>query len=117
MTESFPLDCRPFDLAMRLLDRRWAAAVVRAMLDGAERFGEIRERVPGVTDAVLASRLRELCAWGLAVRDTSPDDGRAVLYRLTDAGCELAPVLRAVEEYGAQHGELLARIDAGVSER
>jgi DNA-binding HxlR family transcriptional regulator len=113
VTDPFPLSCQPFDLAMRLLDRRWAAAVVRAMLDGAERFGEIRARLPGVTDAVLTSRLRELCAWGIAVRDTSGDDGRAVSYRLTDAGCELAPVLDAVETYGAAHGELLGRIEVG----
>jgi DNA-binding HxlR family transcriptional regulator len=102
---------------MRLLDRRWAAAVVRAMLDGAERFGEIRDRLPAVTDAVLTSRLRELCAWGLAVREQDADDGRGVRYRLTDAGCELAPVLRAVEAYGARHGEVLARIDVGVTAR
>ncbi len=117
VTSSFPepLVCEPFDLAMRLLDRRWAAAAVRAMLDGAERFGEIRARLPGVTDAVLATRLRELCAWGLAEREHDVDDGRGVRYRLTDAGCELAPVLDAVEAYGTAHGDLLGRIEVGRS--
>ena len=60
---------------------------------------------------MLASRLRELCAWGLAEREAAGEDGRAVRYRLTDAGCELAPVLQAMEEYGRQHGELLVRMD------
>lgn len=92
---------------MRLLGRRWAGGVVRAMLGGATRFAEVRAALPGITDAVLSTRLRELCAAGIAVREVSDDRPVQVRYRLTPAGEDLRPVLEAVERYGAAHRDLL----------
>lgn len=105
--------CEPFAVAMRLLERRWAPAVVRAMLDGATRFGEIRNQVDGVTDAVLSSRLRELCAWGIVVR-TGERPGE-VRYQLTDVGLDLAPVLGSIEQFGTLHRSVLTEISTGRS--
>ncbi len=99
--------CEPFEAAMLLLGRRWAGGVVRALLGGAERYGEVRDELPGVTDAVLTARLRELCAWGLARRT---EDKGTVRYELTAAGRDLAPVLDAVEDYGRRHHALLRRL-------
>ncbi len=105
VTEEFP--CEPFEAAMRLLGRRWAGAVVRAMLGGASRYAEIRAELPGVTDAMLSTRLRELCAAGLAVREVSEEPPVQVRYRLTPAGRDLRAVLRAIERYGVKHRDLL----------
>lgn len=102
--------CAPFEAAMRLLGRRWAGAIVRVMLDGAGRFGEIRAALPGITDAVLSTRLRELCAIGLATREVSSDTPVHVTYRLTAAGRDLRPVLDAIETYGATHHRLLEEL-------
>ena len=99
--------CEPFEAAMRLLGRRWAGGVVRAMLGGGRRFGEIRAAVPGITDAVLTTRLRELCAAGLATREVTDGPPVRVEYRLTAAGRDLRSVLNAVERYGTKHHELL----------
>ena len=105
--------CEPFAAAMHLLERRWAAAVVRAMLDGAQRFGEIRRQLPGVTDAVLSSRLRELCAWEIVVRhELRPGEVR---YQLTDVGLGLAPVLGSIEAFGERHQAVLSNISTGRS--
>lgn len=103
--------CEPFEAAMRLLGRRWAGGVVRAMLGGARRFGEIRDAVPGITDAVLTTRLRELCAAGLAARRVTDGPPVLVEYVLTPAGRDLRGVLNAVERYGAKHHDLLAAFD------
>ena len=103
--------CAPFEAAMRLLGRRWTGGVVRAMLGGARRFGEIRSDVPGITDAVLTTRLRELCAAGLATREVSDGPPVLVEYRLTPAGRDLRPVLNAVERYGTKHHRLLEAFD------
>ena len=103
--------CEPFEAAMRLLGKRWAGQVVRAMLGGARRFGEIRAAVPGITDPVLTTRLRELCAAGLATREVTDGPPVLVEYLLTPAGRDLRPVLKAVERYGTKHHRLLEALD------
>lgn len=99
--------CTPFEAAMLLLGRRWTGAVVRAMLCGAGRFAEIRAAVPGITDTVLSTRLRELCAQGLATRQVADGPPVQVTYTLTAAGRELRPILAAIETYGRKHEVLL----------
>ena len=60
--------CPVFHRAVELIGRRWNGPIIRALLDGAERFGEIRSRIPGLTDRLLAQRLRELEREGVVQR-------------------------------------------------
>ena len=101
--------CQPIETAMSLLGRRWAGAVIQTMLDGAERFSDIRRGVPGVTDAVLTTRLKELCERGFAERHVTDGTPVCVSYTLTSAGKDLAPVLAVISDYGTKHHELLTR--------
>lgn len=101
--------CSPIENAMGVLGRAWAGAVLRAMLDGNQRFTDIRRAVPGVTDAVLSARLRELCQRGFAKRVVDPGPPVAVSYHLTDVGRDTEPVLAALQEFGRRHHELLSR--------
>ncbi len=100
-------DCPAYDAAMALLGRRWAGAVIRVLLDGARRFGDLRRELPGVTDAVLTTRLRELCDAGFVTRTVRPGPPVAVVYDLTAAGRDLRPVIAAIEDFGRTHLELL----------
>lgn len=99
--------CSPIETAMHVLGRAWAGAVLQAMLDGAERFSEIRRRVPGVTDAVLSARLRELCQRGFAERVVDPGPPVVVSYHLTDVGRDTRPVLRELQTFGVRHAQAL----------
>ncbi len=47
--------CPVFHRAVELIGRRWNGPIIRALLDGAERFGEIRSRIPGLTDRLSLS--------------------------------------------------------------
>jgi len=96
-------DCDAVHRALALLGRAWAGAVLWAMLDGAERFTEVRAAVPGISDAVLTARLRELCAHGLAERRVEPGPPVAVRYLLTDAGRATGPVLEALRDFARDH--------------
>ena len=96
-------DCDAVHQALALLGRAWAGAVLWAMLDGAERFTEIRTAVPGISDAVLAARLRELCGHGLVERGVEAGPPVQVRYRLTDAGRGTGPVLDALRDYARAH--------------
>lgn len=93
-------DCEAIETALEVFGRAWAGPVLRALLGGAERFSEIRREVDGVTDAVLSTRLRELCEHGLATRTVEPGPPVVVRYRLTDAGLDAEPVLAALAAFG-----------------
>ena len=75
---------------------------MRALLDGAERFGEIRSRIPGLTDRLLAQRLRELEREGVVERAyaTAATDTTAPVphYALTAKGHSLTPVIESIAE-------------------
>ncbi len=61
--------CPVFHRAVELIGRRWNGPIIGALLDGADRFGEIRSRIPGLTDRLLAQRLRELEREGVVHAD------------------------------------------------
>ncbi len=102
-------ECPQIEAVLAVVGRAWAGAVVAAMLGGATRFRQIARATPGISDAVLTARLKELCAQGLAVRDVSPGPPVEVHYRLTDAGRDLRPTLAAVQGYAHAHRELVSR--------
>lgn len=86
--------------ALDLIGDRWALLVVRELMLGPRRFGALREGLPGISANVLTQRLEELEAAQLLIREALP--GRAQAYRLTPAGEDLWPVLRALCLWGAR---------------
>ncbi len=109
MSTPEPTVCPQIESAMAVLGRAWAGAVLQAMLSGAERFSEIGRAIPGITDAALTNRLKELCERGLAERAVEPGPPVVVRYTLTPAGRDVEPVLDALQVFADRHGDLLAR--------
>ncbi len=93
--------CPYFQQTLELLGRRWTAAILRALMSGAERFSDIKAAVPGLSHRLLAQRLRELIEAGLVVRIRR---GRTALYRLTERGKALRPVFEAVDRWNTRWG-------------
>ena len=87
--------------ALDLIGDRWALLVVRELMLGPKRFGAIREGVPGISANILTRRLDALERGGVITRDQVPGLGRVQVYRLTEAGLGLWPVLRALCCWGA----------------
>ena len=94
----------PIALGAEVLAERWTPIVLRNLLVGCERFGEILDGAPGLSRSVLAKRLRSLEHDGVVARTGS---GAATRYRLTDAGRELADVVLALGRWGARWREAL----------
>ena len=86
--------------ALDVLGGRWTLLIVRELLLGPRRYGELVDDLPGITTNLLASRLKELEAAGL-VEAVVRDDGRRA-WALTDTGRELQPVLLALGAFGAR---------------
>jgi DNA-binding HxlR family transcriptional regulator len=88
--------CGRFHAAIELIGARWTGAILRALFTGQHRYAQIRAAVPGVSDTMLADRLRSLEADGLVERRVIPSTPVQVEYHLTEKGRDLEPVLDAV---------------------
>ncbi|MGA4506548.1 winged helix-turn-helix transcriptional regulator [Propionibacteriaceae bacterium G1746] len=93
--------CSRIEDVMGVLGRAWAGAVLQAALAGAERFSDFKRAVPGVSDAVLSTRLKELTERGFFEREVDPGPPTAVRYRLTETGRQVEPVLSAAVAFAA----------------
>jgi DNA-binding HxlR family transcriptional regulator len=85
--------CPHFHDAIELIGKRWTGAIVFALTEGSLRFGELARAVPGLSDRLLSSRLRELEREGLVARRVDAGSPVRVTYSLTEAGAELRPAM------------------------
>jgi DNA-binding HxlR family transcriptional regulator len=88
--------------ALDLIGGRWAALVVRDLLAGPKRFGELQEGLHGIPTNVLTSRLRELEEAGIVERRVRAHPGGGVDYALTEYGLELEEPLLRLGFWGAR---------------
>ena len=104
--------CPVFQDAVELIGRRWTGAIVRTLLTGSTRFGEILARIPGLSDRLLSERLRELEACGVVKRTVFPEVPVRIEYELTEKGHELESIVAAIsgwaDRWGGAHAELEA---------
>lgn len=84
-----------------LLDGPWATMIVRELLPGPHRFGELLQALPGISAHTLTSRLRKFQTHGLVTRTAYAEVPPRVVYELTELGAGLRPVLEAMGTWGA----------------
>lgn len=88
--------------ALDAVGERWALLVVRDLLLGPKRFTDLAAGLPGMSQNVLAQRLRDLEAQGLTRRRSLGPPSGARVYELTDAGYELEDVVLALARWGSR---------------
>lgn len=88
--------CPKYHRAVELIGRRWTGAILRALMSDVSRFSEICGTVPGLSDRMLAERLKELETEGIITRTVVPETPVRVEYALTDKGRDLETVIGAV---------------------
>ncbi len=94
--------CPLYHRAVELIGRRWTGAILRALLNGVNRFSDLTATVPGMSDRMLSERLKELEAEGLVVRRVIADTPVRIEYELTEKGRALQDVILAVSEWASQ---------------
>lgn len=85
---------------IELVGKRWSAAILLATKLGAERFGDYRTMVPGISDRLLSQRLKELEAEHLMIREVTPSTPVQIQYRLTQRAFELVDALQPLVAWG-----------------
>ena len=88
--------CVRFHHAVELIGRRWTGAIISLLMSGPQGFNEMLTAVPGLSDRLLAERLRELESEDLVLRKVLPGPPVRVSYELTKSGKELKPVIQCL---------------------
>jgi DNA-binding HxlR family transcriptional regulator len=83
-----------------LIGERWTMLLIRELLTGPKRFGDLQASLRGLGTGLLAARLKHLEHEGLARRITLPPPARTPAYALTEAGEELGPAILALARWG-----------------
>ena len=94
--------CPEFHHAVELVGRRWTGAILRALMTGVTRFSDLSEVVPGLSDRMLAERLRELEAESVVLRTVYPETPVRIEYSLTDKGRDLETVVDALSHWATR---------------
>lgn len=91
--------CPKYHHAVELIGRRWTGCILRALMNGVTRFSELSDAVPGLSDRMLAERLKELEAEDVVRRTVFPETPVRVEYTLTDKGRDLDSIVGAVSTW------------------
>jgi len=90
--------------ALDVVGDRWTFLIIRELLiRGACRYTDLKDGLPGIATNLLSDRIRELEAAGLVRREDAPPPVATTLFRLTEAGAELEPVLDAIGRWGVRY--------------
>ena len=98
--ETRALPACPVETTLTLIGDKWKVLILRDLLPGTKRFGELKRSVGGVSQKVLTSQLRQMEGSGLLTRTVYPEVPPRVEYTLTELGRSLKPVLDAMEVWG-----------------
>lgn len=115
MTEKTALGVSPQDLpacpvetTLKLIGNKWEVLVLRDLMPGTKRFGELKQSIGGISQKVLTSKLREMEADSLVERHVFAEVPPRVEYSLTPLGRTLKPVLDAMEQWGTAYKKRIA---------
>lgn len=93
----------PVETTLALIGDKWKVLILRDLMPGPKRFGELKKSIGHVSQKVLTAQLRDMEENGLLHRRTYAEVPPRVEYSLTDLGRSLKPVLDALQEWGARY--------------
>lgn len=96
----------PVETTLMLIGDKWKVLILRDLMPGTKRFGELKKSIGNVSQKVLTAQLRDMEEKGLVNRRFMQKFHQRVEYSLTELGKSLKPILDAMwnwgEEYKAQ---------------
>ena len=90
----------PVETTLMLIGDKWKVLILRDLMGGTKRFGELKKSIGHVTQKVLTAQLRDMEESGLHTRTVYAEVPPRVEYRLTDLGRSLEPILDAMRHWG-----------------
>ena len=93
----------PVETTLMLIGDKWKVLILRDLLPGKKRFGELKKSIGSVSQKVLTAQLRDMESNGLVTRTVYPEVPPRVEYALTELGQSLKPILDAMWNWGEEH--------------
>lgn len=96
----------PINYALEIFGDRWTLLLLRDLiLFGKEHYRELLASEEGIATNILADRLKRLEISGIITRERDPEDGRQFIYRTTEEGLALTPVLLEIAAWASVHDD------------
>lgn len=93
----------PVETTLMLISDRWKVLIIRDLLEGTKRFGELKKSIGTISQKVLTANLRTMEESGLLTRKIYPQVPPKVEYTLTKTGYSLKPILDSMLEWGIDY--------------
>ncbi|MEE1019077.1 MAG: helix-turn-helix domain-containing protein [Acutalibacteraceae bacterium] len=93
----------PVETTLTLIGDKWKVLILRDLISGTRRFGELKKSIGSVSQKVLTAKLRDMEESGLVKRKVYAEVPPRVEYSLTETGKSLEPVLDAMKNWGEDY--------------
>lgn len=93
----------PVEITLMLISDRWKVLIIRDLLEGTKRFGELKKSIGNVSQKVLTANLRSMEESGLLTRKVYAEVPPRVEYTLTETGYSLKPILDEMVRWGTDY--------------
>ena len=93
----------PVEITLKMISDRWKVLIIRDLLNGTKRFGELRKSIGHVSQKVLTTNLRSMEEDGLVSRKVYAEVPPRVEYTLTEIGVSLKPILDSMVVWGENY--------------
>ncbi|MGN0979023.1 MAG: winged helix-turn-helix transcriptional regulator [Candidatus Avoscillospira sp.] len=90
----------PVETTLMIIGDKWKVLILRDLMNGTMRFGELKKSIGSVSQKVLTAQLRDMEEKGLLTRKVYAEVPPRVEYTLTETGYSLKPVLDAMWAWG-----------------
>lgn len=97
----------PVETTLTMISDKWKVLILRDLLTGTKRFGELKKSIGSVSQKVLTAQLRQMEASGLVSRKVYAEVPPRVEYTLTDLGYSLKPILMAMQNWGEAYKKMV----------
>ncbi len=93
----------PVETTLMLIGDKWKVLILRELMNGTRRFGELKRSIGAVSQKVLTAQLRDMEDKGLLTRHVYAEVPPRVEYTLTDTGYSLKPILDSMVAWGSDY--------------
>ena len=101
--EKKQLPACPVETTLSLIGDKWKVLILRDLMDGTKRFGELKKSIGSVSQKVLTAHLRDMEENGLVNRTVYAEVPPRVEYSLTEIGHSLKPIIDAMMDWGMDY--------------